>query len=47
MINVVNQKGMPKLSRMASCKILTTKYNLAVAPNVRDKIKNYAPVLYE
>ena len=43
---VVAQKGTCKLSRIKNCKIFTTKYNLAVAPNVLDKIKKDAPVLY-
>ncbi len=44
-ISVVNQNGTPKEARIASCKIATTKYKRAVAPNVLDKIKNEAPVL--
>jgi hypothetical protein len=42
---VVAQNGMPKLDKIVSCRILTTKYKRAVAPNVLDKIKNDAPVL--
>ena len=41
---MVAQKGTCKLSKMNTCKIFTTKYNLAVAPNVLDKIKKEAPV---
>ena len=45
MISVVAQKGIFMLSKINPCKILTTKNNRAVAPSVRDKIKNEAPLL--
>jgi len=38
-ISVVNQKGMPKLDKITSCKMFTTRYSLAVAPNVLLRIK--------
>ena len=44
-INVVTQKGTCKSFKITFCKILTTKYNRAVAPNVLLKIKKLAPVL--
>jgi hypothetical protein len=45
MMRVVSQKGIPKEVRIASCRMATTKYNLAVAPNVLESIKKEAPVL--
>ncbi len=43
---VVAQKGTPILSSIKTCNVFTTKYNLAVAPNVLDNTKKEAPVLY-
>ena len=46
MTRVVAQKGTPILSSIKTCNVFTTKYNLAVAPNVLDNTKKEAPVLY-
>ena len=45
MISAVSQNGTCRPSKIASCRIFTTKYNRAVAPSVRDRMKNAAPVL--
>jgi hypothetical protein len=44
MMNVVSQKGTPIPSRMKTCKTFITRYKRAVAPRVREMIKNSAPV---
>ena len=43
--SVVSQKGTPMLLRINICNTFITKNSLAVAPMVREMIKNKAPVL--
>jgi hypothetical protein len=45
--NVVAINGTPILSRINICNTFITRYNLAVAPNVLEIMKNIAPVLYD
>ena len=42
---MVTQKGMPTGSETNNCNTLPTRYRRAVAPRVRERIKNDAPVL--